>query len=76
MQPGIGYPPDGQVELLRKLVWNTWYIAENPGGSFTWASVPASAASAGTAGQVAYDDSYFYICQSSGNWTRTPISSW
>lgn len=79
MQPGIGYPADGQIELLRKLVWNTWYIAENGGGGgggMSWVTPPASAASAGTAGQVAYDGSYFYVCQSSGNWTRTPLSSW
>lgn len=78
MQPGIGFPPDGNIQLLRKLVWNTYVIAANGGGGsgITWVAAPANAASAGTAGQVAYDDSYFYVCQSSGNWTRTPLSSW
>lgn len=38
MRPGIGYPADGNIELLRKLVWNTWYLATHgsgPGGGVT-----------------------------------------
>lgn len=34
MKPGIGFPPDSSVDLLRKIVWNTYGIAETigPGG--------------------------------------------
>ncbi len=75
MQPGIGFPPDGQIELLRKLVWNTYLLASAPAG-IAWVTPPAASTDPGTAGDVAYDDSFFYICQASGNWLRVPISSW
>lgn len=41
-----------------------------------WANVPASATSAGTAGQRAYDNSYIYICTATNTWRRMAISSW
>lgn len=75
MQPGIGYPPDGNIELLRKLVWNTWFIATN-GTGIQWVTPPTSASDPGTAGDVAYDESYFYVCTATDTWARTPLSSW
>jgi hypothetical protein len=39
-------------------------------------AVPASATSAGTAGQIAYDDSYLYVCVATNTWLRTPIATW
>jgi hypothetical protein len=78
MQPGIGFPPDSQVDLLRKLVWNTWYLAGGSGGSGipAWVPAPASSGASGVAGQMAYDDEYFYVCIASGVWRRTPINDW
>lgn len=77
MQPGIGFPPDSQVDLLRKLVWNTWYIATTGGGGgISWVAAPANSGSAGTAGQVAYDDSYFYVCVAANTWRRAPLNDW
>lgn len=77
MQPGIGFPPDSQVDLLRKLVWNTYYLATAGGGSgIIWASAPATSTSAGIAGQVAYDSDYFYVCVAANTWRRAPISDW
>lgn len=32
MQPGIGFPPDSEVDLLRKLVWNTMVLAQQEAG--------------------------------------------
>lgn len=40
------------------------------------ASVPTSATSAGTAGQVAYDQNYLYICTLANTWKRVAIGSW
>jgi len=39
-------------------------------------SVPATAASTGTAGQIAYDGSYLYVCVADSTWLRTAISTW
>lgn len=42
----------------------------------TWVSVPASASATGTAGQIAYDGSYFYVCVSSNVWVRASLATW
>jgi len=46
------------------------------GGALKWVTAPASATVAGTAGQVAYDGNYFYICTAASTWRRTSIASW
>lgn len=57
-------------------------IERDPGaGSSTntpisWADVPATAASAGTAGDVAYDANFFYVCTAASTWKRVPIAAW
>jgi hypothetical protein len=38
--------------------------------------VPASATAAGTAGQIAYDGEYVYICTATNVWRRVAIGSW
>jgi hypothetical protein len=78
MQPGIGYPPDGQVELLRKLVWNTWHLAGGGGGSGVpgWVAVPASSSAAGNPGNMAYDGDYLYVCVQNAQWRRVAINDW
>jgi hypothetical protein len=76
-KPGIGYPADGNIELLRKLVWNTWFLATGGGGvSPGWVTVPASSTASGTAGQIAYDNSYFYVCVAADTWRRVAINDW
>lgn len=39
-------------------------------------SAPATAASDGTPGQVAYDSSYIYVCVATNTWKRAAISTW
>ena len=75
--PGIGFPPDVQVSLLRKLVNNTALVADAlaGGGAPSWVPVPASSGAAGTPGQMAYDGDYLYVSTASG-WRRVPISDW
>lgn len=41
-----------------------------------WVTVPASASASGTAGQVAYDSSFFYVCISTNTWKRVAIATW
>ena len=44
------------------------------GGSFSWASVPASTASTGTAGDIAYDSQYLYVATATNTWRRVAMS--
>lgn len=39
-------------------------------------AVPASATSAGVAGQRAYDSSYVYVCTATNTWKRAALSTW
>lgn len=41
-----------------------------------WATVPATASATGTAGQVARDTDYLYICVSTNTWKRVSLSTW
>ena len=38
--------------------------------------VPSSASATGTAGQLAYDSDYIYVCIAEDSWKRVGISSW
>lgn len=40
------------------------------------ASVPASATASGTAGQVAYDADYIYVCVAADTWKRAALMTW
>ncbi len=39
-------------------------------------AAPATATSTGTAGQIAYDASYFYVCTATNTWVRAALSTW
>jgi len=39
-------------------------------------SAPSTATSTGKVGQIAFDNSYFYVCTASNVWKRATISSW
>lgn len=46
-------------------------------GSFVQrVAVPATAASAGSIGQVACDASFFYFCIAANTWVRAVVSTW
>lgn len=50
----------------------------NIGGNLRFAggTVPATATSAGTTGDVRYDSSHLYICTATNTWRRTALSTW
>jgi hypothetical protein len=50
--------------------------AAGGGGGISWLSAPASPTSAGTAGQIAYDGSHFYLATATNTWKRAAISTW
>ena len=39
-------------------------------------SAPATASSQGTAGQVAFDADYVYLCVATDTWKRAALSTW
>lgn len=39
-------------------------------------NTPASATAAGTQGDIAWDNNYFYVCIAANTWKRTPLSTW
>lgn len=39
-------------------------------------ATPASATAAGTAGQIAWDANFIYVCIAPNTWKRTAISTW
>lgn len=41
-----------------------------------WVATPATAVSAGTAGQVAYDSTHFYVCIATNSWVRVALAAW
>lgn len=40
-----------------------------------WVTVPAIATSTGTAGQVAYDATHFYVCVATNTWVRVTLAT-
>jgi len=72
-------PSVGQqsVQNGRTYSWTgaAWELVAASGSSgLSWSSVPASATATGTAGQIAYDGSYFYIATATNAWARASIS--
>jgi hypothetical protein len=60
---------DGGLGIVKNL---------NIGGNLRFAggTVPATATSAGTTGDVRYDGSHLYICTATNTWRRTALSTW
>jgi hypothetical protein len=68
----------GGVKVGSGLTITDGVLAATGGGGsgLTWSSVPASATATGTAGQIAYDGSYFYVAVGSNQWERAALSTW
>ena len=67
-------PDDGEV-----LTWHQTHghwMPMSPQAGSSWSSAPASATSTGSQGDMAFDANYLYICVSTNQWKRTPLSTW
>lgn len=64
--------------ILTKIRNMTVYQPGGGGGSggVVWVTPPTSDTSPGTAGQVAYDGSYFYVCVATNTWVRAMLNDW
>lgn len=56
------------------LTWTT--LGGGSGTGITWSSVPATSSSSGTAGEIAYNNNYFYVCVANNTWKRVALSTW
>lgn len=76
--PTIGYVAGSEVSLLRRICNNTALLAEAASGGTipVWVTVPASSSAAGTAGQMAYDGNYLYVCVQNATWRRVALNDW
>lgn len=45
-------------------------------GVVSYTAVPATLTSSGTAGEIAYDSNYIYVCTATNTWKRAALSSW
>jgi hypothetical protein len=54
----------------------TGVVQANGNAVVTSVAVPATATSTGTAGQIAYDSTYVYVCTAANTWRRAALSTW
>ena len=67
---GINSPSVGVLQITAPTASvSNEFILEAP-------TAPASAGAAGTAGQIAWDTNYIYICVATNTWKRVAISTW
>jgi hypothetical protein len=52
------------------------HVAADVTGVLGWSAVPASATAPGTAGQMAYDSGFLYVCVATNTWQRQTLLSW
>lgn len=58
------------------------FLTTNGSGQMQWSAslasstAPTTAGSAGTAGQIAYDSNYIYVCVATNTWKRASLASW
>lgn len=45
-------------------------------GVVSLVSAPENSSDSGSAGQVAYDSRYFYVCVADSTWLRAPLATW
>ncbi len=45
-------------------------------GKLEWTTVPASATATGTAGQIAYESGWLYVCVATDTWERVALATW
>lgn len=61
----------GSLGTSDRLWLKTWTTGLNIG-----TATPASASAAGTAGDIAWDASYIYVCTATNTWKRVAIATW
>ena len=66
----------GIITVLQQIAQNQLLILNAINDKFpNWVAVPAMATSPGTPGEVAYDNSHFYLCVQTNVWVRAALST-
>lgn len=60
---------------LLKVEGNSLYF-DNKKVGVLFTSAPPTSTSSGTAGDIAYDEQYFYLCVATNKWVRNALASW
>jgi hypothetical protein len=63
-------------QKLLKVNQGTLYFDNKKVAMTPSASTPAYPSAPGTAGDIAYDNAYLYICVSTNTWVRAALSEW
>lgn len=67
----------GLSEVAEILSNGNWDFKNNQLTNFTVAAnTPSSASDTGTAGEIAYDSDYIYICVATNTWKRAGLATW
>lgn len=64
-----------QTFVGRKTGGNIAALSPAEAMNILWVTAPPTMTSTGTAGQIAKDDNWFYICTATNTWKRTPIAT-
>jgi hypothetical protein len=70
-----GAPTSGSTKLVQSGAIYSWVLGLL-GSKVEVVSAPVTSDASGTAGQVAYDADYFYVCVGVDTWKRVALSSW
>lgn len=68
----VGQPvrvSEGVVETFNGTAWVAAAVS-------VIVSVPSTASSTGTAGQIAYDATHIYVCVATNTWVRASLATW
>jgi hypothetical protein len=57
-------------------VTNEYVRVEDDNFQIEMSKTPASASASGTAGQIAWDTNYLYVCTATNTWKRTDLNTW
>ena len=74
-RPPAQYSQSYMADITRSFALYT-NILSSQAPKLSWGNVPATAAAAGVAGDVAYDADYIYVCVSDSTWKRVAIATW
>lgn len=74
--PTTGSEADATLRFNSITANRNYDFPDASGTVATFTSVPANASATGSAGQMAYDSSYLYICTATNTWRRIAHSTW
>ncbi len=75
-EPYGPFPADTHEGALDRLTLLVQEVETDLTPKLEWVAAPASASDTGTAGQLAYDSDYLYVCVATDTWKRVALEAW